>query len=82
MNDRQAIIAAPDSDTVRLVYADWLEESGGDPELARLIRDQIRNPERVSDKDLIHIRHPFQGRTSFGPGMNSSGGGATRGRHF
>jgi uncharacterized protein (TIGR02996 family) len=38
-----AIWEQPHDDSVRLVYADWLEESGGDANLARaeLIRVQI-----------------------------------------
>ena len=36
-----AILAAPDEDTPRLVYADWLEENG-EPERAAFIRVQIR----------------------------------------
>jgi uncharacterized protein (TIGR02996 family) len=39
-----AIRAAPEDDTVRLVYADWLEEQGGleQRQLAEFIRVQIR----------------------------------------
>src|SRR4051812_13460833 len=39
----QAIIAAPDDDAPRLVYADFLEETGGGADLARaeLIRFQV-----------------------------------------
>ncbi len=44
MNDgdalRRAIIADPDDDTARLVYADWLQENGR-PERAEFIRAQI-----------------------------------------
>ena len=36
----QSIIAAPDDDAPRLVYADWLEEHGGEPERAEFIRVQ------------------------------------------
>jgi uncharacterized protein (TIGR02996 family) len=35
-----AICAQPDDDTARLVYADWLEEFGGEPERAEFIRVQ------------------------------------------
>jgi uncharacterized protein (TIGR02996 family) len=35
-----AIVAQPDEDTPRLVYADWLEEHG-DPKQAKFIRDSI-----------------------------------------
>lgn len=34
----RAVLAAPDDDTVRLVYADYLDERGLDPWRARLIR--------------------------------------------
>src|SRR6516225_3050806 len=39
-----AILAAPEDDAPRLVYADWLEEHGGADDLARseLIRAQCR----------------------------------------
>jgi uncharacterized protein (TIGR02996 family) len=36
----QAIIEAPDDDTPRLAYADWLDENG-DPEQAEFIRGQL-----------------------------------------
>jgi len=36
----KAIIADPDDDTHRLVYADWLEDEGGDVDRAALIRAQ------------------------------------------
>lgn len=43
--DRVALLRAiadqPDCDTVRLVYADWLDESGTDPDRAEFIRTQI-----------------------------------------
>ena len=35
-----AIVAEPDEDTPRLVYADWLQENG-DTEQAQFIRDSI-----------------------------------------
>src|SRR5262245_24769350 len=45
MSDRAALYAAvcanPDDDAVRLVYADWLEEHGADPERAAFIRTQV-----------------------------------------
>jgi uncharacterized protein (TIGR02996 family) len=51
----QAIIGAPDDDASRLVYADFLEETGGDADVARaeLIRFQIetaRLPDSHPDK--------------------------------
>lgn len=36
-----AILADPADDTHRLVYADWLEEHGGEPERAEFIRTQV-----------------------------------------
>src|SRR5579884_4558649 len=38
----QAIIEEPDDDTSRLVYADWLDETGDDPARADFIRLQIQ----------------------------------------
>jgi uncharacterized protein (TIGR02996 family) len=40
----RAICADPEDDTVRLVYADWLDENG-DPERAEFIRCQIACPD-------------------------------------
>jgi uncharacterized protein (TIGR02996 family) len=44
MTERDALLAAvcenPDNDTLRLVFADWLEENG-DPERAEFIRVQV-----------------------------------------
>ncbi|MFM8273336.1 MAG: TIGR02996 domain-containing protein [Gemmata sp.] len=37
----RAIVAEPNEDTPRLVYADWLQE-GGDEEQARYVRDSVR----------------------------------------
>ena len=34
----RAIIAEPDDDALRLIFADWLEEHGGQPERAEFIR--------------------------------------------
>lgn len=49
MTDRQAllasVLAAPDDDAPRLVYADWLEEHGGS-ELAAMIRWQCHEERR------------------------------------
>ena len=36
----RAVFAQPEDDAPRLAYADWLEESGGEPERAALIRVQ------------------------------------------
>lgn len=50
MNDRAAFLAAildaPDDDAPRLVYADWLDEQGGN---GAFIREQIASGERISD---------------------------------
>lgn len=45
----QAIIDNPDADLPRLVYADWLEEHGGDSERAEFVRVQIELPNRGPD---------------------------------
>jgi uncharacterized protein (TIGR02996 family) len=54
MSDRQAfldaIIAELDNDTVRLVYADWLEEHG-EPERAEFIRVQCELAEMLNDEE-------------------------------
>jgi uncharacterized protein (TIGR02996 family) len=54
----QAILAAPDDDMVRLVYADWLEEHG-DPARAEFIRVQIELA-RIEEDDprrpYLHYR--------------------------
>ncbi len=42
----KAIIDDPDNDQIRLVFADWLEEYGGEPERAEFIRLQIELAER------------------------------------
>ena len=48
----RAIVEDPDDDTVRLAYADWLEEQGGDERLARaeFIRVQM-SLSRMADDD-------------------------------
>src|SRR5262245_45425448 len=59
----RAICEQPEDDTVRLVYADWLDENG-DPERAEFIRLQVRraqlklageNPKELKDRD-VHLR--------------------------
>lgn len=47
----KAIIAEPDDESPRRIYADWLEEFGGQPELAEFIRLQC---------DLAHMPRPTQ----------------------
>ncbi|VTR92373.1 Repeat-companion domain protein OS=Isosphaera pallida (strain ATCC 43644 / DSM 9630 / IS1B) GN=Isop_0537 PE=4 SV=1 [Gemmata massiliana] len=51
----KAICDNPDDDTVRLVYADWLEENG-DPERAEFIRLQIAYPSRPAEFDAGYAR--------------------------
>jgi uncharacterized protein (TIGR02996 family) len=46
----RAICENPEDDTVRLVYADWLDENG-DPDRAEFIRLQIALPDRPTDSD-------------------------------
>lgn len=55
-----AICASPEDDTVRLVYADWLDENG-DPDRAEFVRLQIQraqlkaggeNPKELKDRDI------------------------------
>src|SRR5947208_3209778 len=38
---RRAVVASPDDDLPRLVYADWLEDAG-DPDRAEFIRAQVQ----------------------------------------
>lgn len=56
MTEREAFIRQicerPDDDTVRLVFADWLQENG-EPERAEFIRDQIEWRFGSSDFDLL-----------------------------
>jgi uncharacterized protein (TIGR02996 family) len=42
-----AVHASPKDDTVRLAYADWLEENG-EPDYAEFIRWQVQNAEEVT----------------------------------
>lgn len=41
----RGVLEDPDSDHARLVYADWLEETGADPARAEFIRTQIKAAE-------------------------------------
>jgi uncharacterized protein (TIGR02996 family) len=50
-----AIIANPDDDTPRLVYADWLDENG-DPDRAEFIRLQIDSARGLTDRRKIAVR--------------------------
>jgi uncharacterized protein (TIGR02996 family) len=50
-----AILASPDDDTHRLVYADWLDDNG-DPERAEFIRAQCAL-ERLNSADPAWIEH-------------------------
>jgi uncharacterized protein (TIGR02996 family) len=61
MTDRdalyRAILDAPDDDTLRLVYADALEE-GGDPRRAAFVRAQVELAGLPNyDPRAVHIRH-------------------------
>ena len=65
----RAICADPEDDTVRLVYADWLDENG-DPDRAEFVRLQIRraqlkaggeNPKELKDRD-VHLRRLHEER--------------------
>jgi uncharacterized protein (TIGR02996 family) len=51
----QSVLAEPEDDTPRLVYADWLDETGGPEEQARadFIRVQIELARRPNDKALL-----------------------------
>ena len=54
------IVANPDDDTPRLVYADWLDEQG-DADSAEFIRVQIertRLPEWDGRQVRLRLRHP------------------------
>jgi uncharacterized protein (TIGR02996 family) len=51
----RAICADPEDDTVRLVYADWLDENG-DPERAEFIRLQIAVPLQPKEFDPRYAR--------------------------
>lgn len=60
----ESILAAPDDDGPRLIYADWLEETGIDPERAEFIRLQIfcaNNP------DPHGFREPVRHGGAIGP---------------
>lgn len=48
---RRAVLENPLDDTVRLVYADWLEEHD-DPDRAHMIRAQVNKPHLFPDRDL------------------------------
>jgi uncharacterized protein (TIGR02996 family) len=49
------ILAEPADDTARLVYADWLEEHGGQPERAAFIRAGVKKPGTVFADNLPHL---------------------------
>lgn len=63
MNERdsfmKAILSEPGDDTARLVYADWLEEVGGEPERAAFIRVQVEI-ERLNRE----LRNSDEGKTA------------------
>jgi uncharacterized protein (TIGR02996 family) len=55
MNTQEAfladIIANPGDDALRLIYADWLEEQGGEPQRAAFIRYQLGLWDRFVDDE-------------------------------
>lgn len=53
---RRAIVADPFEDTVRLAYADFLDDSGAHPQHARVIRNQIADQGSVV-ADLRAVAH-------------------------
>jgi uncharacterized protein (TIGR02996 family) len=60
------VLAEPADDTARLVYADWLEEHGGQPERAEFIRAQVAwrlgdGADRIYDLLQSHW-HEWMGR--------------------
>jgi uncharacterized protein (TIGR02996 family) len=57
----RAVLAAPEDDTLRLVYADALEE-GGDPRRAAFVREQVELS-RVPEYDPLWVRARARGRT-------------------
>ena len=46
----EAILAAPDDDAIRLVYADWLDDHG-QPEYAEFIRVQVESARLMEESD-------------------------------
>lgn len=53
-----AVIAEPGDDTVRLAYADWIEEHGGQPERAEFIRVQCELARVYPDGDKFTSKNP------------------------
>ena len=61
----RTILAAPDDDAPRLIYADWLDEQG-ESDRAEFIRLQVREARMApSDPELpgVHARAEYLGRT-------------------
>lgn len=80
----RTIIASPADDAPRLVYADWLEEHGGEPERAEFIRLQIRiahTPEFLpTECNVCGNTSDEYGTIEHGRGcyvVNEDGGGTT-----
>lgn len=69
----RAICAEPEDDTVRLVYADWLDENG-DPERAEFIRLQIaeqHEPRESVRANHLRVKHGPQWRSELAcPGVD------------
>jgi len=60
-----AVLAAPDDDAPRLIYADWLDEQG-ESDRAEFIRLQIREANMADEdpeKPGVHARAEYLGRT-------------------
>jgi uncharacterized protein (TIGR02996 family) len=55
----RGILEQPDDDTARLVFADWLEEKGGEPKWAQFIRCQIE----IARRDQTCLFTPLQVRS-------------------
>jgi uncharacterized protein (TIGR02996 family) len=76
----RGILEQPDDDTVRLVYADWLEEKGGEPEFAAYIRLHVQEQQRTftrlgpSDSLMFRGKHIAAGiRSLRGAGVYPDG---------
>ena len=80
MNEEQgfldAIATNPDDATARLVYADWLEDRGGDV-LPHVIRAQVQHglpfaPVAVRDVTVEQLRDDYDWREAFGQGSGGN----------
>lgn len=64
----RAILEAPDDDTPRLVFADYLEETGRDPARAEFVRVQI---------ELAGLPHPGPGHLPTAPALMKTRAGGS-----